>query len=983
MKKIHQIGGFFCRLNKFLIILHEHHNFVNHGYGFILDYLNNHVFVKVRNANKKRHDMKCPKCGYEIAENQKFCMGCGAKIEPSKVSKFCMGCGEPLQPGTKFCMKCGLKVGTTCPKDVPPVDIPVDGPVESVEVSDEMPKQKTRKRSSKSAKGAAKTSKKSRKGLWICLAIVLFLGFVKPGFFLRDRGGGNEGFEFSDMDLDEAIGAIKNTPDIESGPKGIAVRYSDKDYANAPVYSATVSSEAPKATAGKITVDFHSWNLQGDDELIVKELPVLHDQVNGYDVTGYDLSLKSGKNKFDTSVEITIPREPGETCDIVWFNEKTGKYDYLYSEISDDGKNYIAYLDHFTEVDKVKIKALGLDINMGEGVDQHLMSQPVFYSPDEPGDNPLLSRVRFNPVSVPRILMENNAWGDTWSDLSDYKNYDGSSSATEFIKYLGMTADGVNAYSTFTGKMAQFFDNTAIGLALIGIGTVMDVTTLMSKVNNSEGTASSQAALEFGVNQGMRLMSLTGVLVGGTVGTVCSWVGAAYLAYQVGSELGSYAINSNELEKGIGQLDYLYYVRNGYAQTPSIPVSERAYLNGAGFASRIKYINETCKNDLKKRSEMFDLMVNEFVDSYYLLSESEKRAIHVEEITPEYERRLEIESRPGHEEAVIGPNAMLPEIRDIEFPNAEQIAFNKKRVKEELKKNITPIFRQIMGDDYRKTYVQLRRNIDSILVPYLNQRIMFIVKDPNLEKGQTFLDSPYAHVEDMKDHPDKHYIRFSTSDKPKFWPSPHKESDYIGKFYPEVNRSGVLLVTTFYHYMQFGCPTQITFDSPGTLYPELNLPFYVDDELVKGGVAFVYIFTDDKKHVTIENFEGKWCGIDENNWKYNFSITKVSNKVLQLNACITNAEGHTECGENVRLYSIDSNGVLHVEGNKGEELIEATESDSKGYITKIKFGGMIYSRGSISVPEPKKERNVPEPKKERLDILRDPNSSVIPEGDND
>ena len=97
--------------------------------------------------------------------------------------------------------------------------------------------------------------------------------------------------------------------------------------------------------------------------------------------------------------------------------------------------------------------------------------------------------------------------------------------------------------------------------------------------------------------------------------------------------------------------------------------------------------------------------------------------------------------------------------------------------------------------------------------------------------------------------------------------------------------------------MQFGCPTQITFDSPGTLYPELNLPFYVDDELVKGGVAFVYIFTDDKKHVTIENFEGKWCGIDENNWKYNFSITKVSNKVLQLNACITNAEGHTECGE--------------------------------------------------------------------------------------
>jgi len=79
---------------------------------------------------------KCPKCGATLPENAKFCLECGAKVEPpappavvcpkcgAKVAggKFCLECGAPLTPptcpkcgkpvaaGAKFCGECGEKL---------------------------------------------------------------------------------------------------------------------------------------------------------------------------------------------------------------------------------------------------------------------------------------------------------------------------------------------------------------------------------------------------------------------------------------------------------------------------------------------------------------------------------------------------------------------------------------------------------------------------------------------------------------------------------------------------------------------------------------------------------------------------------------------------------------------------------------------------------------------------------------------------------
>lgn len=51
---------------------------------------------------------KCPKCGFECADDAKFCSHCGSKIEKTK---FCTQCCKELKSEQIFCPECGARVG--------------------------------------------------------------------------------------------------------------------------------------------------------------------------------------------------------------------------------------------------------------------------------------------------------------------------------------------------------------------------------------------------------------------------------------------------------------------------------------------------------------------------------------------------------------------------------------------------------------------------------------------------------------------------------------------------------------------------------------------------------------------------------------------------------------------------------------------------------------------------------------------------------
>src|SRR5574344_218286 len=55
--------------------------------------------------------MKCPKCNEEIPDESKFCLHCGAKVEPALMK--CVHCGfEGLPADAVFCPNCGKNVNT-------------------------------------------------------------------------------------------------------------------------------------------------------------------------------------------------------------------------------------------------------------------------------------------------------------------------------------------------------------------------------------------------------------------------------------------------------------------------------------------------------------------------------------------------------------------------------------------------------------------------------------------------------------------------------------------------------------------------------------------------------------------------------------------------------------------------------------------------------------------------------------------------------
>lgn len=66
--------------------------------------------------------MQCPKCGSPVNPGQKFCMKCGSKIDAApqqpvvSSSNVCASCGAPMNLGQKFCTKCGAKVCGAAPQ---------------------------------------------------------------------------------------------------------------------------------------------------------------------------------------------------------------------------------------------------------------------------------------------------------------------------------------------------------------------------------------------------------------------------------------------------------------------------------------------------------------------------------------------------------------------------------------------------------------------------------------------------------------------------------------------------------------------------------------------------------------------------------------------------------------------------------------------------------------------------------------------------
>ena len=239
------------------------------------------------------------------------------------MAKFCGKCGKKMNDNDKFCPVCGNRSAGA--------GIPVRA------------QQRRRNRS-----GASDI-------IIIILCLILFVngtiaGIWYPGFLTEHPAEvDNEPKDPISTEEYEEEFRIGKTSDL-------SVNYTDEEMNNSPKSRVSVSPESPSADCGNIHIDF-SYNLKGDDTFSVTTLPEKTDKAAGLRIKAYDFSLSSGQNEFPTDVVITVPRDEDDNITTYWatFNEETQKWERIYSKLSEDGKNYLVYTNHFCKNGKVSV----------------------------------------------------------------------------------------------------------------------------------------------------------------------------------------------------------------------------------------------------------------------------------------------------------------------------------------------------------------------------------------------------------------------------------------------------------------------------------------------------------------------------------------------------------------------------------------------------------------------------------------------------
>jgi hypothetical protein len=201
-----------------------------------------------------------------------------------------------------------------------------------------------------------------------CLGRILFFLLIATGVFYIlgeyfDYGGGGGGGNvplksdnpfLKDEYLSTPEKVIEPTPENSPGnPRFIDVSFTEEEFRNSPAVAGEINPDTAAILFSglDVMVNVRGYNLHNpSDTLVVQTLPVKTDPTYGHVLHAYNIFLTSGQDKFGTEVEVTLPihNGPGSLQNVLWLNEKTGKWEEVFYTVADDGKSCTAYVDHFS-----------------------------------------------------------------------------------------------------------------------------------------------------------------------------------------------------------------------------------------------------------------------------------------------------------------------------------------------------------------------------------------------------------------------------------------------------------------------------------------------------------------------------------------------------------------------------------------------------------------------------------------------------------
>ena len=700
--------------------------------------------------------------------------------------------------------------------------------------------------------------------------------------------------------------------------KDIPLRYTKEQLDSAPEERAAVPDDGSEAELGGIGIRMHSWNLEDPkDELIVKTLPELSEGEEGWTIRGWDISLSSGQHEFPTCAELVIPREEGEVLgSIVWFNEETDCWEDLYSEISEDGKSYIAYTDHFTDIAK---KSYHYDekqhalVEDGTGAPAVSLQDGVFVViPDRNAGSELEYKVAIDwHLLWNQYKKKNMDEGETQAYLEQLtgflkggvipKKYD-LGKAAGFGSFLqGYFGAAANALETLGGHELVFkgvTEETARSIAKRWIYLDMALTFIKIEEEARKGKDVYTMFRNLPAVMMDHTRDLAGLAISGTAAIYCTgWVGALIgLLWFSGCEIYDYMEKIRIQEDRTGKyvtLDRLYddyygAVFSTYGSDEGLdygsgakrkPSAAHAYIMmknpqiknvldpedfkklqavlapavlgswyplatkhrylsnneiridfSYGWTKAFRFLIETCGDDPDTLSAALEALFYDYANAFWKLNDTQKAS---------YVRYFNKLNSFTDDKA--GKNVL----ELLEAPKGSE----RSRITQAYVEKLTTASREMLVSAI-KTYqaklcAELQKETEEELLPILNTKLVFHVKDPALKDGESFDRSIYSvdwrtikeNEEYLYEGPlgqkglsfeDKTFLtpmRFGGDPKPLFLPVLPAGEEYIywkrdaydyyadnPWFLPQPRKgSDVVFTCTYYHYLMMGEPEEIIF----------------------------------------------------------------------------------------------------------------------------------------------------------------------------
>lgn len=675
----------------------------------------------------------------------------------------------------------------------------------------------------------------------LCVALSVLLaaqicvaGFVRPGWFVKDRGGAEQ---------DEAVtsGEFEITPETSPGnPAFIDVTYTADEIAAAPAAETAVSPAAPTATAGAVTVSFPTWDLSEADTLSVRTLPEKTDPATGEKLIAYDLSLLSGQHQFATNMTVRIPRTAGDHAGrVMWLNPGTDTWEPLIFKVSEDGLYYDVYLDHFS------IIAEGVK-EFVERSDGCMFRIEKLDKSGEPYPK-LQEPVAFNEEEAIRLLMCD------LSGIDEITLSDGIPPDTAVTSALAMLntglgyADAANTFAKLDSALSDVAKQRLSG-TVAGIGAALTIARVCYQLKNSPDYAA--------VIQENRMDIIgSSIGVGGAVAGAAGLTATSAALGYVGAGLVAYTAAEAAVDSLPGppaEVAYWCFMEHKVITVDGKNIT--LGMQDARWAETLRAVFEKHKDDPKAINAAVEKLYDDYVNEFWTTLDAEGRRQYHDILAEEFREKCKEDPELEKWNLI---NYTSPYVEPGEEEKQALIKRAKSKVMSASKSELAAISETYLVDSMKEVV----KKVYGEYLPYLNQYVTINVRDKGLEKGQKFSDSPYASWKDAETMftkaapfsmlpeyaemwtPDAMNIAFADPKPITFWPSNTTVDDYNPtQVVPHsIKGSDTIFACRMYNYIQLGSPTKLIFKGDGT---EQHKEYPAEFKLPKNRGNYIDVYVD-------------------------------------------------------------------------------------------------------------------------------------------